>query len=185
MLSLIFQKLMRFPNSFASVQEVTWVQFCPKQLVSISSRRIDLIRRPRNFHLSVPSPKPKIAMHLPRKWKRSKESVCKWTKNKAGPFKTSKMTISDSFPINKSHQGPSQRLPTQTLRTLGYFDPLRLGQLVPIHRSTMHCVNQNGLRTLPNIKTDHSRQLSLQPKPSGSLQGASDQVSENLRFCHF
>ena len=120
-----------------------------------------------------------------RKWKRSKESVCKWTKNKAGPFKTSKMTISDSFPINKSHQGPSQRLPTQTLRTLGYFDPLTLGQLVPIHRSTMHCVNQNGLRTLPNIKTDHSRQLSLQPKPSGSLPGASDQVWENLRFLSF
>ena len=104
---------------------------------------------------------------------------------KAGPFKTSKLTISDSFPINKSHQGPSQRLPTQTLRTLEYFVPVRLGQLVPIHRSTMHCVNQNGLRTLPNIKTDHSRQLSLQPKPSGSLPGASDQVSENLRFCHF
>ena len=104
---------------------------------------------------------------------------------KAGPFKTSTLTISDSFPINKSHQGPSQRLPTQTLRTLGYFDPLTLGQLVPVHRSTMHCVNQNEGRTLPNIKTDHYRQLYPQSKPSGSLPGASDQVSENLRFCHF
>ena len=52
-------------------------------------------------------------MHTPRKWKRSKESVCKWTQNRAGPFKTSKLTISDNFPINKSHQGPFQRLPTK------------------------------------------------------------------------
>ena len=29
---------------------------------------------------------------------------------KAGPFKTSKLTISDNFSINKSHQGPFQRL---------------------------------------------------------------------------
>ena len=172
-------------NSFALSFGIIVDHFCPKQLVSISHATPELIPCHEWIHLSVPSPKPQIAMHMPRKWKRSKESVCKWAKNKAGPFKTSKLTISDNFSMNKSHQGPSQRLPTQTLRTLVSFHPLRLGQSVPIHRSTMHCVNQNELRTPPNIKTDHSRQLSLQPKPSGSLPGASDQVSENLRFWHF
>ena len=43
----------------------------------------------------------------------SKESVCKWPKNKAGTFKASKLTISDNFSINKSHQGPFQRLLTK------------------------------------------------------------------------
>ena len=87
---------------------MTWPHLTPKQLVSISSRRIDLIRPPRNFHLSVPSPKPQIAMHTPRKWKRSKESVCKWTKMNSGPFKTSKLTIPDSFSINQNHLGAFQ-----------------------------------------------------------------------------
>ena len=35
-----------------------------------------------------------------------KKSVCKWTQNKAGSFKTSKLTISDNFSINQSHQSP-------------------------------------------------------------------------------
>ena len=48
---------MRFSNSFGAYQEVTWQHKSPKQLVSISSRRIDLIRPARNFHLSVPNPK--------------------------------------------------------------------------------------------------------------------------------
>ena len=42
-----------------------------------------------------------------------KKSVCKWPKNVAGAFKTSKLTISDNFSINKSHQEPSQELPTK------------------------------------------------------------------------
>ena len=48
---------MRFSNSFGAYQEVTWQHKSPKQLVSISSRRIDLIRPPRRIHLSVPNPK--------------------------------------------------------------------------------------------------------------------------------
>ena len=42
-----------------------------------------------------------------------KKSVCKWPKNVAVTFKTSTLTISDNFSINKSHQKHSQRLPTK------------------------------------------------------------------------
>ena len=45
------------------------------------------------------------------KW--PKKSVCKWPKNVAGTLKTSQLTISDNFSINKSHQKPSQRLLTK------------------------------------------------------------------------
>jgi len=45
------------------------------------------------------------------KW--PKKSVCKWPKNVAGTLKTSKLTISDNFSINKGHPGPFQRLPNK------------------------------------------------------------------------
>ena len=38
-------------NSFAAVEDMTWHQFSPKQLVSISHATSDLIRMPRNFQL--------------------------------------------------------------------------------------------------------------------------------------
>ena len=52
-------------------------------------------------------------MHMPRKWKRPKKNVFKWTKINAEPFNTPTLTISDNFSINKSHQGPFQRLTTK------------------------------------------------------------------------
>ena len=95
------------PSSNGSGQGVTWVQFCPKQLVSISHPTPDLIRPRSNFHLSVFNPKSQIAMHMTRKWNRSKKNVFKWTKINAEPFKASTLAISDNFSINKSHLGPS------------------------------------------------------------------------------
>ena len=104
------------PSSNGSGQGVSWVQFCPKQLVSISHPTPDLIRPRSNFHLSVFNPKSQIAMHMTRKWNRSKKNVFKWTKINAEPFKTSTLAISDNFSINKSHLGPSRRLPTKRRR---------------------------------------------------------------------
>ena len=42
-----------------------------------------------------------------------KKSVCKWPKNVAGTYKSSMLTISDNFSINKGHPGPFRRLPTK------------------------------------------------------------------------
>ena len=39
--------------------------------------------------------------------------VKKYQNDVAGTLKTSQLTISDNFSINKSHQKPSQRLPTK------------------------------------------------------------------------
>ena len=118
------------PSSFAWVEDMTWPQLSPKQLVSISHPTPDLIRPDSNFHLSVPSPKSQIAMHMTRKWKWSKKSVFKWTKNNAAPFKTSKQTISDNFSINKSHQGPFQRLPTK-FQNISDFAIFRVWKISP------------------------------------------------------
>ena len=94
------------PGSNGSGQDMNWVQFCPKQLVSISHATPDLIRPPHNFQLSVFNPKSQIAMHMARKWKRSNKNGFKWTKINAEPFKASTLAISDNFSINKSHLGP-------------------------------------------------------------------------------
>ena len=102
------------PSSFAWVEDMTWPQLSPKQLVSISHPTPDLILPRSNFHLSVFNPKSQIAMHMTRKWNRSKNNVFKLTKINAEPFNTPTLTISDNFSINKSHQGPFQRLPTKT-----------------------------------------------------------------------
>ena len=52
---------------------MSWSHLTPKQLVSISSRRIDLIPPAHYFQLSVFNPNLKIAMRMPRKWKMSKK----------------------------------------------------------------------------------------------------------------
>ena len=46
------------PASFASVEDMTWPQLSPKQLVSISHATPDLILPGSNFQLSVSNPKP-------------------------------------------------------------------------------------------------------------------------------
>ena len=89
------------PSSNGSGQGVTWVQFCPKQLVSISHPTPDLIRPRSNFHLSVINPKSQIAMHMTRKWNRSKKMSSNEPKSMQNPLKHQLWPFQTTFQSTK------------------------------------------------------------------------------------
>ena len=84
--------------------------FCPKQLVSVSHATPDLIPGHEWIHLSVPSPKPQIAMHMPRKWKLVKKK-CLQMNQKQG--RTLQNIKTNHFRQLFNQQKSSRSLPTK------------------------------------------------------------------------
>ena len=89
-----------------SANEPKWRQDPSKHLnwpFQTAFQSTKVIRDPPRGFRPKPSKSPCICLGNE---KCPKKSVCKWLKNVAGTFKTSKLTISDNFSINQSHQGP-------------------------------------------------------------------------------